>query len=386
MVFRKKHSEETKRRISEKLKGDNNPSKKQEVRQKISLALKGRKFTDEWKKNISISIKEAMQRPEVRQKFMNYIKNRDISGKNHPLYGKKLSEETKKKIGLKIKGRKHTQETKIKISQKVKGKMLGEKHPFYGKHHTLEAKRKISIGNKGKVVPNSIRERMIKDNPMKRPEIKAMFKGDKNPAKRLEVRKKISLKNKGRKFSEEFKQKISKTRKRLFKEGKLISPNLGKKLVKKHKERIAETRKKLYRDGKIIPYWKGKKFTKEHKEKLKQAYLKKVFPLKDTSIEVAMQKELRDRDIIFETHKPVIGQPDIFISPNVCVFCDGDYWHNLPKGIKRDIYVNQRLKEKGFFILRYWEHEIKTNVEGCVDEIIDVLSQKGNFVRSKLIK
>ena len=44
-------------------------------------------------------------------------------GENHPMYGRNLSEETKKKISESRKG---------------------EKHPLYGKHHSKETRQKIS--------------------------------------------------------------------------------------------------------------------------------------------------------------------------------------------------------------------------------------------------
>ncbi|MEX0597064.1 MAG: NUMOD3 domain-containing DNA-binding protein [Candidatus Paceibacterota bacterium] len=48
---------------------------------------------------------------------------------------------------------------------------IGTKHPMYGKHHSEETKNKIGKSNKGKLL------------------------GDKNPSKRIEVRKKISQTN-----------------------------------------------------------------------------------------------------------------------------------------------------------------------------------------------
>ena len=42
-------------------------------------------------------------------------------------------------------------------------------------------------------------------------------------------------------------------------------------------------------------------------------------------------------------HKPIRGQPDVFIHPNICVFVDGDRWHANPKPF---IYKNK--KNPGF--------------------------------------
>lgn len=67
------------------------------------------------------------------------------AGKNHPMFGKHHSEETKKHWSLIRKGRKLTEEQKLKIALKSKG----NKHK-YGKHATEETKRKMSLSQMGK--------------------------------------------------------------------------------------------------------------------------------------------------------------------------------------------------------------------------------------------
>ncbi len=107
----------------------------------------------------------------------------------------------------------------------------------------------------------------------------------------------------------------------------------------------------------------------ETREKIRKARLKQIFPIKDTSIEVKLQKELEKRKIMFEKHKPILGQPDIFIEPNICIFADGNYWHNRPERIERDKYVNQKLKEQNYQIYRFWEYDINDSIEKCVNKI-----------------
>ncbi len=79
--------------------------------------------------------------------------------------GRKLTEETKRKISFALSGEKnpksflgkhHTEETKKKLSIAHKGLQAGAKHPMYGKtgywndkHRTEETKRKISNTLKG---------------------------------------------------------------------------------------------------------------------------------------------------------------------------------------------------------------------------------------------
>ena len=99
------------------------------------------------------------------------------------------------------------------------------------------------------------------------------------------------------------------------------------------------------------------------------------FPLKNTSIEIALFSELASRNIPFEKHKSVLGrtQPDAFIEPNICVYADGDYWHNRPEVKEKDERINEVLPQAGFKVLRYTETEINENVEGVVDEIEEVI-------------
>lgn len=70
--------------------------------------------------------------------------------------GKSLSEETKKKIAKGNKGKYISSETREKLRQNVIGTknpmygMCGELNPFYGKHHTEETRKILSEKTKGK--------------------------------------------------------------------------------------------------------------------------------------------------------------------------------------------------------------------------------------------
>ena len=103
-----KYSEEYKRKISERTKGENNPNY-------------GKHHSKETRKKIS----------EARKKYV---------GENHPMYGKHHTEETRKKISEAEKGR-----------HGMKGEnnpMYGKPSPMKGKHHTEESKRKNSEAHK----------------------------------------------------------------------------------------------------------------------------------------------------------------------------------------------------------------------------------------------
>ena len=144
------HSEETKVKIGKKSKernqGENHPfynrSHTEETKEKISKSMKekytngyispfyGHHHTDKWR----IEHSELM------------------SGENNGMYGKHHTEETKQKMSIAQKGKKLSEEHKINLSINH-ADVSGENNPFYGKHHTEETKQKISESNKGKGKP-----------------------------------------------------------------------------------------------------------------------------------------------------------------------------------------------------------------------------------------
>ena len=102
-------SEEGKKRQRESVLGNNNGAKQEKARQKITNSKKGKKrapFSEEWRAKMS----ESKQ------------------GEKNNRYGVELSEETRRKIGDKIRGRKQTQEEKARRAEanrgRVKPKML----------------------------------------------------------------------------------------------------------------------------------------------------------------------------------------------------------------------------------------------------------------------
>lgn len=111
----------------------------------------------------------------VSQSTRNKLSKR-FSGKNHPMYGRKHSLESRAKMSRNSNppkgelspwwGRHHTEESKKKISEANKGRIpsektrkkmslarRGEKNYFYGKTHSLESRKKMSESQKGKIKP-----------------------------------------------------------------------------------------------------------------------------------------------------------------------------------------------------------------------------------------
>ena len=124
------HSEETRKKISESRKG-----KKLSKNHPFKASMKGKKHTEETKRKISLAKLGKPRTEETRRKI-------SIS---HT--GKVLSEEHRRNIGISKTGEKNY--------WYGKGYLLsGENNSFYGRRHTEETKRKIGNANRGRKHPN----------------------------------------------------------------------------------------------------------------------------------------------------------------------------------------------------------------------------------------
>lgn len=119
---------------------------------------------------------------------------------------------------------------------------------------------------------------------------------------------------------------------------------------------------------------------------------------KDTSIELRLRKALWERGIRYrKNYKELIGKPDIAITKyRIAIFCDSDYWHGydwenrnqriksnreywIPKierNMARDKEVNKALSRDGWTVLRFWEWQIKKQLDVCVEEILAAVAAK----------
>jgi len=87
--------------------------------------------------------------------IMRNTKGQFIKG-HHLGLGRKLSDETRKKISLSKIGTKQTEESNRKRSEALKKKRKGKDNPFYGKHHSEESKEKKRLANLGSNNPRYI--------------------------------------------------------------------------------------------------------------------------------------------------------------------------------------------------------------------------------------
>jgi very-short-patch-repair endonuclease len=94
-------------------------------------------------------------------------------------------------------------------------------------------------------------------------------------------------------------------------------------------------------------------------------------PKKETSIERLLNDALKENNICFEKQIPILNTTivDFFIKPNIVIYTDGDYWHNIPKIKNKDIFINNLLKKNNYLVLRYTENEIKHNILDVVEHL-----------------
>ncbi|MFA6073997.1 MAG: NUMOD3 domain-containing DNA-binding protein [Candidatus Woesearchaeota archaeon] len=225
----------------------------------------------------------------------------------------------------------------------------------------------------------------------------------------------INTSSKGKTYEEKFGKEIAEERKKKL-IGHKVSEETRKKIREKaiKPERIAISIKNLPKGQE--GYWLGKrrpdmsgenhplygthrseesrkkskdsrfKYLKEHPEsieKIKEARAKQVTPFKDTSIEVKIQNFLTLLKVEYIAHKYISEIEnryccDIFIplqrgiKQKIIIECDGDYFHANPdfysneklnkrqiEQRERDELRNKQLTEKGYKVIRLWEHDIK---------------------------
>jgi len=109
----------------------------------------------------------------------------------------------------------------------------------------------------------------------------------------------------------------------------------------------------------------------------------------NTKMETFISKELWHRGFRFRKNvKNLLGKPDIAIKKyKLVVFLDSCFWHGcdlhciypksnteywnqkISRNIQRDIKVNDYYSEKGWHVLRIWEHDFKEDKYKVVDKI-----------------
>lgn len=112
---------------------------------------------------------------------------------------------------------------------------------------------------------------------------------------------------------------------------------------------------------------------------------------KDTQPEIILRKALWASGIRYRLNvKKLPGKPDIVIGKcKLAIFIDGEFWHGfnweekklrikanedywipkIEKNMQRDMQNTADLEAIGYTVMRFWEQEVRKNLEGCVLKI-----------------
>jgi very-short-patch-repair endonuclease len=55
--------------------------------------------------------------------------------------------------------------------------------------------------------------------------------------------------------------------------------------------------------------------------------------------------------------------------------CDGDYWHSYPNGTDKDKAQDKFIMAKGWHIVRFWERDIKNDIDKCIKTLNDKIME-----------
>lgn len=119
---------------------------------------------------------------------------------------------------------------------------------------------------------------------------------------------------------------------------------------------------------------------------------------KNTKPELALRAALRGAGATgYRLHRRDIpGRPDMaFMRWKVAVFVDGVFWHGHPdhwnpekassdywrtkitRNMERDRAANAALQEQGWSVVRVWDQDVKGDVNGCAQQVMDALTRNG---------
>jgi DNA mismatch endonuclease (patch repair protein) len=119
----------------------------------------------------------------------------------------------------------------------------------------------------------------------------------------------------------------------------------------------------------------------------------------DTAPELLVRKLAHARGLRYRKHCGWLpGSPDlVFVRSRVVVFVDGDYWHGwrfpawkeklgaywkqkIENNRRRDQRNFRRLRRRGWLVVRLWEHEVKSDPQGCINRIENAVRRRAVLI------
>lgn len=113
---------------------------------------------------------------------------------------------------------------------------------------------------------------------------------------------------------------------------------------------------------------------------------------KNTKSELLFRSALWKKGVRYRVDsKQIPGRPDVSIKKyKLAIFIDGEFWHGynwderkdniksnrafwIPKierNMQRDRQVNRELEALGYTVFRFWEQEVKNDLEKCINDVL----------------
>jgi DNA mismatch endonuclease (patch repair protein) len=114
---------------------------------------------------------------------------------------------------------------------------------------------------------------------------------------------------------------------------------------------------------------------------------------RDTDIELSLRAALWKAGVRYRKNVRIHGTPDLVLKRGrVLIFVDSCFWHGcrfhcrrpksntsfwlakLARNRQRDRQVTRHHRRRGAVVLRFWEHQIKGNLNGCVSRVLAAVS------------
>jgi DNA (cytosine-5)-methyltransferase 1 len=125
----------------------------------------------------------------------------------------------------------------------------------------------------------------------------------------------------------------------------------------------------------------------------------------DTTPEMKFRKALWAEGLRYKPNSAKLpGKPDVVLAAHkTIIFIDGDFWHGgqwrkrrlsaledqfeqtkskdywlkkIRRNMRRDCAVTAELMSQGWTVIRFWESDIRKNLEGCIETTLRILSGK----------
>lgn len=166
--------------------------------------------------------------------------------------------------------------------------------------------------------------------------------------------------------------------------------NMSEEEKKEHFRKIIEKTASTRRKNKT-PSWNSGKtgiYSEETIERMREAALRNLLEGKHrkTSIEKITENILKELGVNYK-YSFILGNRQFdFVLPdyNVLIECDGDFWHCNPRIYSKpnefqrkrmliDLEKNKLASANGYFLLRFWETDIKEHTDDVKEEIERIL-------------